>query len=253
MKKIIFLLTMLCLVVSNSYSSPDATTKIRKDYHPRPSTWVPKDHIKALKLAQKKYEFVKDVFKEDIILRQMRFRHLGIGIKDIKSTYMVLQSPFVNTYEDIYGPVRFMHGAHAKTLNENCVICHHYSPKDSPNKILPCRACHQDAFNPEHAGRIGLKAAYHQRCIGCHKQRQKGPIGCTGCHLKNVPDHKKLVKLPKDPTPTQVTQECLRCHKNAGQEMLTSAHWLWRGPSPYTVNHLKCTKHGKGTDVLNND
>ena len=41
MKKIIFLLTMLCLVVNNSYSSPDATPKIRKDYHPRLSTWAP--------------------------------------------------------------------------------------------------------------------------------------------------------------------------------------------------------------------
>ncbi|SDN70570.1 Class III cytochrome C family protein [Desulfonauticus submarinus] len=245
---IVMLMTSLCFGATSS-----APAKIRKDYHPKPAGWVAKDHVEALKRAAKKYPFVEKVFKEDLILREQRFHKKGIGLKDLKHTYMILNSKLVNTYEDKYGPVKFMHGTHARTVKGNCAICHHYSPADAPDKILPCRSCHKQAFNSKYPERLGLKAAYHQRCIGCHKNMKRGPIGCKTCHLKNVPDHKKIVKLPKNPTPFQVTKECLRCHEDAGREMLTTAHWLWRGPSPYTVNHRKCIHHGKGTDVLNND
>lgn len=51
------------------------------------------------------------------------------------------------------------------------------------------------------------KAAYHQQCIECHRNEAKGPVDCVGCHPKNVPDHKELVKLPADPEPRDVTPE----------------------------------------------
>ncbi|NCD26690.1 MAG: tetrathionate reductase family octaheme c-type cytochrome, partial [Deltaproteobacteria bacterium] len=50
----------------------------------------------------------------------------------------------------------------------------------------------------------------------------------------------------------QVTQECLRCHKKAGEDMIKSAHWLWKGPSPYTVERQKKVMSGKATDTMNN-
>jgi hypothetical protein len=50
----------------------------------------------------------------------------------------------------------------------------------------------------------------------------------------------------------QVTQECLRCHDDAGRDMLASAHWLWRGPSRYTVEHRSNVGCGKGTLAFNN-
>ena len=87
--------------------------------------------------------------------------------------------------------------------------------------------------------------------MGCHQEMKKGPTGCIECHAKKVPDHKELVKLPKKPTPFQVTIECLRCHQDAGEDMLKSAHWLWRGPSPFTVNHEKQVQSGKGTNAIN--
>ncbi len=244
-----FLIVLFCLSYCNAVNTPK---KIRKDFHPRPKDWYPKDHIEALKRTKKRYTFVEKVYREDPTLRELRLRSLGIGLKDITHSYMVLESPYVNTYEDKYGPVRFMHGAHAKFLDGRCAVCHHYKPEGASKEIFPCRACHQDAFNPDHPDRLGLKAAYHQRCIGCHKSMKKGPVDCNSCHRKKVPDHKKLVKLPKNPTPYDVTRECIRCHKNVGYEMLVSAHWLWRGPSTYTVNHRNCIRHGKGTDVLNN-
>lgn len=48
-----------------------------------------------------------------------------------------------------------------------------------------------------------------------------------------------------------VTQTCLECHEDQGQEMLSSAHWLWKGPSPHLVGHEADTQLGK-TNLINN-
>ena len=88
--------------------------------------------------------------------------------------------------------------------------------------------------------------------MSCHKEENKGPVGCTDCHAKNVPDHKELVKLPDNPDPVTVTKECLRCHDAAAEDMLSSAHWLWRGPSPFTVGAEKRIDLGKATNTINN-
>ena len=74
-----------------------------------------------------------------------------------------------------------------------------------------------------------MKAAYHAQCMGCHAEMQQGPTSCVACHDKNPVDHKELVKLSENPSPQEVTQECLSCHAEAGKDMLKSAHWLWRG------------------------
>jgi cytochrome c553 len=50
----------------------------------------------------------------------------------------------------------------------------------------------------------------------------------------------------------QVTAECLRCHEKAGNDMIKSAHWLWKGPSPYTLKHRKSVQIGKSEKTLNN-
>jgi len=34
--------------------------------------------------------------------------------------------------------------------------------------------------------------------------------------------------------------------------MLTTVHWLWKGHSPYTMEHRKEIQHGKATTTLNN-
>ena len=104
-----------------------------------------------------------------------------------------------------------MHMKHAKVVRD-CIECHHYRPDDpDASETTGCSACHQDAFSEKVPDRIGLKAAYHQQCMACHKEKNKGPVGCTDCHAKNVPDHRELVKLPDNPDPVTVTRECLRC------------------------------------------
>ncbi len=227
--------------------------KSRKDRTPKPDGWVAPDQAAAEELARKKYPYVKDVLMEDLPLRQQRLRKLGISFKDIKHSYILLNSPYVNSYDHKYGPVRFMHSKHAASLEGDCAACHHYRPAD-PNaqEMTACRSCHQEGSVEKGSERIGLKAAYHMQCMDCHEKMKRGPVSCEGCHDKRSVDHRELVKLPDNPKPQQVTAECLRCHKDAGEDMLTTAHWLWRGPSPYTTEHRKSVMSGKGTTTLNN-
>jgi len=219
----------------------------------RPAGWSAPDQDAALARASRTPAFVEDVLLEDLVLRQQRLRRIGISTRDIEFSYLCLESPFVNTFEDMYGPVRFMHSRHATILDGDCATCHHYRPANpTASETVACSCCHQRAFDPAHPARIGLKAAYHMQCLGCHDEAGTGPVGCVECHWKKVPDHEARVILPLSTTPTQVTQECLRCHEKAGQDMLASAHWLWRGPSRHTVEHQSSVGCGKGTTALNN-
>jgi len=68
-----------------------------------------------------------------------------------------------------------------------CRGCHHNSPV--AKKPPRCGSCHGKPFDEKTPSRPGLKAAYHQQCMGCHKV-----IGI------------------KEPKPT----ECVKCHKVAG-------------------------------------
>ncbi len=221
--------------------------------------WVAPAQEKALRRAQAVVPMVKEVKQEGAIRRSQRLHALGVSVRDVKDSYFVLNSPFIKAVEDHYGAVRFNHGQHAAESGD-CTICHHLRAKtatpaengDKPLETQRCSACHQQAFNPDYPERLGLKAAFHQRCIPCHEQRHKGPQTCRGCHLNNVPDHKKLVKLPDNADALQVTAECLRCHETAANDLQHSAHWLWRGPSTHTQDHENSVRHGKGTTALNN-
>ncbi len=233
--------------------NPKPVEKNRKDKNPKPDGWIALDQQKAIENAHQKYPYVSEVLIEDLPIRQQRLRSLGIGFKDIKNSYILLDSPYVNTYENKYGPVRFMHAKHAASLNGDCAACHHYRPADKKaEETVACRTCHQDAFTQKDQERIGLKAAYHMQCMDCHESMKQGPVSCEGCHANSSTDHKELVILPDNPKPSEVTAECLRCHQKVGKDMLDTAHWLWRGPSPYTAEHRKSVMAGKGTTTINN-
>jgi hypothetical protein len=216
------------------------------------SDWFAPDQVEAQKRSAETVAFVEEVLQECKLCRQQRLRDRGLGVKDQTHSYYLLDSPIIKKTEDLYGPVRFMHGKHA-TLTKDCALCHHFLPLDKESEeTTRCSACHQEPFKKDHPERLGLKAAYHQQCMGCHKDMDKGPIDCAGCHSKNTPNHAELVKLPENPEPSQVTAECIRCHDAAAEDMLASAHWLWKGPSPYTLNHRKAVRHGKATTAVNN-
>jgi hypothetical protein len=239
-------------------SSPPEAIAAAEGAAPTPASsqtttrWTAPDQEAAKKRAQELVPFVEAVMDECQLCRQMRLRETGLGIKDITHSYFLLDSPIIKKTEDLYGPVRFKHSKHAAQLKD-CALCHHHRPLDAKAKeTTRCSACHQESFRVDQPERLGLKAAFHQQCTGCHQDMQKGPADCLGCHRKNVPDHKALVKLADKPQPSEVTQECLRCHKAAGEDMLKTAHWLWKGPSPNTLNRSKHVEHGKATTALNN-
>ncbi len=240
---------ILALVV---WTSPRAMAAANANSLSRPEGWVAPDRQRALKRAHEKVPFVSKVKDECFICRQQRLRSEGYGIGDITDACFLLDSPIIKERSDQYGPVRFMHSKHAANLND-CTVCHHLRPADPQAKeTTRCSACHQQAFDARHPERNGLKAAYHLACIPCHEQMEKGPVDCLGCHEKNVPDHSDLVRLPAKPKPTEVTAECLRCHKRQGQEFLKTAHWMWRGNSAFTMGRRKEVQSGKGTNAVNN-
>ena len=216
------------------------------------AAWLAPDQEAAKRRSQEVVPFVEAVMDECRLCRQQRLRDKGLGVNDQSESYYLLDSPIIHKTEDHYGPVRFMHAKHASEIKD-CALCHHYRPLDaSASETTRCSACHQQPFQKDHPERLGLKAAYHQQCMGCHQKMNKGPIDCAGCHRKNVPDHKGLIELAANPEPSQVTVECLRCHQPAGEDMLKSAHWLWKGPSSYTLEHRKEVQLGKATLATNN-
>jgi len=208
----------------------------------------------ARQRAKETIPLIKDVFKEVASERRARLAY-KLRPRDIPAEYnfFVINSPLVNEENDFYGPVRFMHKKHASISND-CTVCHHYRPSTpDASETIRCSACHQNSFNPIAPDRIGLKGAIHRQCMGCHKQLHRGPIRCSSaCHEKRVRDHTQLVELSGNPDPLDVTKECLRCHPAQGEEMLTSTHWLWRGPSPFTLGQDKRVDLGKATVTINN-
>ncbi len=84
--------------------------------------------------------------------------------------------------EKIYEPVIFSHSMHAEISGE-CKSCHHHSP---PGQTPSCGECHGAPFDPNNLNMPGLKGAYHLQCLGCHRDMDSGPVGCTECHAKKV-------------------------------------------------------------------
>lgn len=212
-------------------------------------TLQPPDQQAALQFSKRSVDFIKKIKEEIPYERSLRLLEQGISIKDMKRSYLLLNSPIIAKEEDQYYPVRFMHAKHG-LLARDCAVCHHYVPAEGRD-IVGCSSCHQQPFAPAAPERPGLKAAYHLQCMACHDKEGKGPVSCTGCHAKKPTDHADIVRLPANPEPTEVTAECLRCHPGQGRDMLKTAHWLWRGPSPYTVGRTKSTELGKANAINN--
>lgn len=113
-----------------------------------------------------------------------------------------------------------------------CTTCHH----NSGDEIHACKDCHGAPFNPHNASMPGLKAAYHQRCLSCHKEDfGSGPESCTKCH-SGVIQTSSIISAP--PRPHQLTWEtCTRCHQNG----------IPGGQVSRIVYHDSCLKcHAKG-------
>jgi hypothetical protein len=93
---------------------------------------------------------------------------------------------YLKALSNIYQPVRFSHGYHIG-LAKDCPSCHHFS---EPNKTPACTACHESISIYKYKGLerktgLGLKAAYHGLCVGCH-EKGSGPAACNACHSRKA-------------------------------------------------------------------
>jgi len=115
----------------------------------------------------------------------------------------------VNTSEYLSiksGPATEFHSIMSEKVS--CKTCHH----NSGDEIHACKDCHDSPTNPHNSTKPGLKAAYHQRCIQCHKAEFSGPDSCTICHTGELKE--KTVVVAPD-IPHQLTWDtCNRCHPN---------------------------------------
>lgn len=107
----------------------------------------------------------------------------------------------------VYEPVQFNHSEHISaaggcaechhqhgtTQVQTCSECHRFDPSVfkkniDAGKLKPCVECHPAVDRP---GKIGLKTAYHQACLKCHKRDVGGGVknleGCTEmCHVLKI-------------------------------------------------------------------
>ncbi|MBS3758192.1 MAG: hypothetical protein KGY61_05975 [Desulfobacterales bacterium] len=63
-------------------------------------------------------------------------------------------------------------------------------------------------------------------------------------------DHKNFMVGEYTDGP-DVTQACLKCHKEQGRAFIETAHWRWKGPSPHVAG-LKADKELGKRVLMNN-
>jgi hypothetical protein len=110
--------------------------------------------------------------------------------------------------EPVRSAVEFPHSGHFRIVD--CATCHHKWAGDEQIKTCMTSGCHDVAVSPAKSAKGKadkeqmmryFKTAYHQMCIGCHKEIKKknkelemsyrkldkplpntGPISCNDCH-----------------------------------------------------------------------
>lgn len=116
----------------------------------------------------------------------------------------------IDSLAQLYEPVYFDHAMHEEVTDGNCATCHHHTlgtEIDDENCMrchaesagadeVSCQGCHESKrFEAEylnklsadntlyHRDRLGLKAAYHNRCMNCHEEMGVAN-GCQDCHAR---------------------------------------------------------------------
>jgi len=138
----------------------------------------------------------------------------------------------LETLAQYYDPVEFDHVMHVDMLGEDsCATCHHHSV-GTPLVDENCKRCHEyggetESANCEdchpaqrfsadylaeieadihlyHEDKPGLKGAFHQKCLGCHKEMD-APVGCQDCHTRTDAGDKLFRSGKYAPEPSEST------------------------------------------------
>lgn len=108
-----------------------------------------------------------------------------IVIGDLADKYEAAEFPHRKIIESMYAKVKTsdLAATFHTTQGTFCQGCHHNSPA---SKTPPrCASCHGRNFDAAKDARPGLKAAFHQQCIGCHTAMQlekPKATACADCH-----------------------------------------------------------------------
>ncbi len=129
-----------------------------------------------------------------------------------------------------YKPVTFDHAMHVDLVGEeNCARCHHHTV-GTPVINKDCQKCHANSEGADsvacidchsekwfdaayletiqkdhdlyHAGKPGLKGAFHQNCLGCHEE-MGAATGCQDCHERTDAGDKFFRSGNYAPKPSQ--------------------------------------------------
>jgi hypothetical protein len=114
----------------------------------------------------------------------------------------------INALAQLYKPVLFDHLMHVDVAGGDCAACHHHTTgtpvndaecakchaNSGPADEVACQGCHaanrfaadyltklDDDNTLHHLDKVGLKGAYHIRCMKCHEE-MGAPNGCQDCH-----------------------------------------------------------------------
>jgi len=117
----------------------------------------------------------------------------------------------INYFAQLYEPVFFDHAMHEEVIDSECAFCHHHTlgtqiqdencmrchAESSAIEKISCPECHSNKrFEAEylnrihadntlyHLDKVGLKAAYHIRCMNCHEEMGVAN-GCQDCHARS--------------------------------------------------------------------
>ena len=116
----------------------------------------------------------------------------------------------IDSLAQLYEPVYFDHAMHEEVTDSNCAVCHHHTlgtqiedencmrchAESGATDEISCQGCHpSNRFEAEylnkidadntlyHRDKVGLKAAYHIRCMNCHEELGVAN-GCQDCHSR---------------------------------------------------------------------
>lgn len=64
------------------------------------------------------------------------------------------------------------------------------------------------------------------------------------CQSHAMEDHSKLIKKSYA-NGRDLTLRCLECHKAQGKDFIKTAHWLWKGETPFLKGHEQGAGLGK--------
>jgi len=71
------------------------------------------------------------------------------------------------------------------------------------------------------------------------KEKPSDPLNCSQHMVGPYPDG------------ASVTRDSLKCHQEEGEAILSSAHWLWKGPTPFLERYENNKNLGK-KNLMNN-